>query len=446
MTPPPPDLAATIDLGALPALGRAHRSIAIPQSNGSLWRKLCAFAGPGYLIAVGYMDPGNWATDLAGGSAFGYTLLSVILLSNMMAMVLQAMAAKLGIATGLDLAQACRVQYPPRARIPLWLLCEIAIVACDLAEVIGTAIALQLLFGISLIFGVILTAFDVLLVLALQQHGFRKLEAFVIALLVLIGGCFAIELTLSHPNSSAILAGLIPRAQIVTNPAMLYIAIGILGATVMPHNLYLHSAIVQTRQYRRNDEGKREAIRFATIDSNAALLFALLINASILVLAASTFHVAGHTGVAEIQQAYQLLTSLLGATFASTLFAVALLASGQNSTVTATLAGQIVMQGFLRMQVPAWARRLVTRVIAIVPAAIVASVYGASGATKLLILSQVVLSLQLPFAVVPLVRFTSDSRLMGVHANPVWLKRAGYTIAFTIIALNLSLVTFLFRA
>jgi manganese transport protein len=443
VTPPPLDLSSPRDGGTPPPLGSAYRSIAIPGSDGSLWRKLGAFAGPGYLIAVGYMDPGNWATDLAGGSAFGYTLLSVILLSNMMAMLLQALAAKLGIATGLDLAQACRNQYSPVARVLLWAICEIAIVACDLAEVLGTAIALQLLFGLPLTIGVIVTALDTLLVLALQQHGFRKLEAFVIALLVLIAICYAIELAISQPSAAQIIGGLIPRKEIVTNPAMLYIAIGILGATVMPHNLYLHSAIVQTRQFARTDEGKREAIRFATFDSTAALFLALIINASILILAASTFYVAGRTDVAEIQEAYKLLSSLLGATFASTLFAVALLASGQNSTITATLAGQIVMQGFLDIRLPAWVQRLVTRCVAIVPAAIVASLYGASGATRLLVLSQVVLSLQLPFAVVPLVKFTSDRQLMGAAVNPQWLKIAGYGVAAIIIGLNLTLLAFL---
>lgn len=436
--PPPPEIAATLE--AAPALGRAYRSVAIPRPDGSAWRKLWAFAGPGYLIAVGYMDPGNWATDLAGGSAFGYTLLSVILVSNVMAMVLQALAARLGIATGMDLAQACRAQYSPAARFALWILCEVAIIACDLAEVIGMAIALQLLFGIPLVIGVCVTALDVFAVLALQQHGFRKLEAFIIALLAVIAVCFAIELGLSQPSVSAIVAGAIPSPQIVVNPAMLYIAIGILGATVMPHNLYLHSAIVQTRSYAPTAEGKREAIRFATIDSSAALLIALFINAAILILAASAFHTSGHENVAEIQQAYHLLTPLLGATFASTMFAVALLASGQSSTVTATLAGQIVMQGFLNVRLPAWLRRLVTRAIAIIPAAAVAALYGSSGTTRLLVLSQVILSLQLPFAVVPLVRFTSDRSLMGVHVNARWLTIAAYVIAALIIGLNLKLL------
>jgi manganese transport protein len=433
---PPPETASTFDN----ALGGAHRSIAIPPSSAPLWRKLWAFAGPGYLVAVGYMDPGNWATDLAGGSAFGYTLLSVVLISNLMAMVLQALAAKLGIATEMNLAEACRARYSPASRFMLWILCEVAIIACDLAEVIGTAIALQLLFGLPLVIGVCLTALDVLLILFLQQHGFRKLEAFIIALLLIIAGCFAVELALSQPSITGIAGGLVPKAEVISNPAMLYIAIGIIGATVMPHNLYLHSAIVQTRSYARTIDGKREAIRFATIDSSGALLLALFINGAILILAASAFYDSGHRGVAEIQRAFQLLTPLLGATFASTLFAVALLASGQNSTITATMAGQIVMQGFINVRLAPWLRRLVTRSIAILPAVAVAALYGSSGTTKLLVLSQVILSLQLPFAVVPLVRFTSDRRLMGAHVNARWLTATAYTICALIIGLNLKLL------
>ena len=446
MTVPPRDDAATMDPPiARPSLPESFATIAVPGRDSSFWRKFGAFAGPGYLVAVGYMDPGNWATDLAGGSAFGYTLLSVILLSNIMAMVLQALAAKLGIVAGLDLAQACRAHYSPPVRMMLWVLCEFAIIACDLAEVIGTAIALQLLFGIPLVAGVCLTALDVLLILLLQQRGFRKLEAFIVALLIIIAGCFAVELALSQPSIAAIANGFIPRAEVVTNPAMLYIAIGIIGATVMPHNLYLHSSIVQTRRFDRNERGKREAIKFATLDSTIALSLALFINASILILAASTFHVAGRTDVAEIQEAHALLAPMLGVGAASTLFAIALLASGQNSTITATLAGQIVMEGFLDIRLPPWLRRLVTRLLAIVPAVIVASVYGASGTTKLLILSQVVLSFQLPFAVVPLVQFTSDRMLMGRFVNPLWLKAAAWTISAVIIGLNLKLlVNFVF--
>ena len=421
------------------SLPEVFRTIAIPR-DARFWTKLGAFSGPGYLVAVGYMDPGNWATDLAGGSQFGYTLLSVILLSNIMAIVLQALSAKLGVVTGRDLAQACRDHYSRPVSFLLWVACELAIIACDLAEVIGTAIALQLLFGLPLVWGVCLTALDVLLILLLQQRGFRKLEAFVIALLVIIAGCFAVELALSQPAIGDVLRGYVPTAQVVTNPAMLYIAIGILGATVMPHNLYLHSSIVQTRAFERNDVGKREAIRYATIDSSVALMLALFINSAILILAASTFYVAGRTDVAEIGDAYQLLTPMLGAGIASTLFAVALLASGQNSTITATLAGQIVMEGFLRIRLPAWQRRLITRMLAIIPAVTVAAMYGESGTARLLVLSQVVLSMQLPFAVIPLVAFTSDRVKMGGFVNPAWLKWSAWIIAAVIVGLNLKLL------
>jgi manganese transport protein len=421
------------------SLPEVFRTISIPR-DARFWTKLGAFSGPGYLVAVGYMDPGNWATDLAGGSQFGYTLLSVILLSNVMAILLQALSAKLGIVTGRDLAQACRDHYSRPVGLVLWIACELAIIACDLAEVIGTAIALQLLFGLPLVWGVCLTALDVLLILLLQQRGFRKLEAFVIALLVIIAGCFAVELALSQPAIGDVLRGYVPTAQVVTNPAMLYIAIGILGATVMPHNLYLHSSIVQTRAFERNDVGKREAIRYATIDSSVALMLALFINSAILILAASTFYVAGRTDVAEIGDAYQLLTPMLGAGIASTLFAVALLASGQNSTITATLAGQIVMEGFLRIRLPAWQRRLITRMLAIIPAVTVAAMYGESGTARLLVLSQVVLSMQLPFAVIPLVAFTSDRVKMGGFVNPAWLKWSAWIIAAVIVGLNLKLL------
>ncbi|WP_088156250.1 Nramp family divalent metal transporter [Inquilinus limosus] len=422
-----------------PSLPEVHRSIAVPGGTGWL-RKLFAFVGPGYLVAVGYMDPGNWATDLAGGSAFGYTLLSVILLSNVMAILLQALSAKLGIVTGRDLAQACRDHYPKPVAVSLWFLCEVAIVACDLAEVIGTAIALQLLFGIPLLWGVVLTALDVMVVLYLQHRGFRHLEAFIIGLMLIIGGCFLVELILAQPAIAEIARGFIPSPEIVTNPAMLYIAIGIIGATVMPHNLYLHSSIVQTRAFERTEPGRREAIRFATIDSTVALMFALFINAAILILAAATFHTAGRTDVAEIQDAYQLLTPMLGVGIASTLFAVALLASGQNSTLTATLAGQIVMEGFLSIRLKPWLRRLITRGIAIVPTVIVTAMYGESGTAQLLVLSQVVLSLQLPFAVVPLVAFTSDKAKMGAFANPAWLKWTAWLVSAVIIVLNVKLL------
>ena len=447
MTTPPSDIAIAASMTPIEqpsSLPESHRSIGVPRHGAGFWRKFGAFAGPGYLVAVGYMDPGNWATDLAGGSAFGYTLLSVILLSNIMAMVLQALAAKLGIVTGLDLAQACREQYSAPVRLALWLLCELAIIACDLAEVIGTAIALQLLFGIPLVVGVCLTALDVMLILALQNRGFRKLEAFIIALLMIIAGCFAVELALSQPSIAAIARGFIPRGEVVTNPAMLYIAIGIIGATVMPHNLYLHSSIVQTRRFARDDRGKAEAIRFATLDSSIALSLALFINAAILILAAATFHASGRTDVAHIQDAHALLAPLLGASAASTLFAIALLASGQNSTITATLAGQIVMEGFLNLRLPAWVRRLVTRLIAIVPAVAVASLYGEHGTAKLLVLSQVILSFQLPFAVVPLVRFTSDAGMMGRFVNPTWLKIAAWLISAVIISLNIKLLMHVF--
>jgi manganese transport protein len=446
--PPPPSSTNLPDAGGVaevapaqrPSLSESYRTIDVPTGSGRFWRKFGAFAGPGYMVAVGYMDPGNWATDLAGGSAFGYTLLSVILISNLMAMVLQSLAARLGIVTGLDLAQACRAYYSHPVRIFLWVLCEIAIIACDLAEVLGTAIALQLLFGLPLVAGVCLTAFDVLLILSLQQFGFRKLEAFIVALLVVIAGCFAYELAMSQPSFAAIASGLIPSTRIVTDPAMLYIAIGILGATVMPHNLYLHSSIVQTRRFAVDEAGKREAVKLATIDSTVALTLALFINASILILAASTFHEAGRTDVAEIGQAYRLLSPMLGAGAASVLFAIALLASGQNSTVTGTLAGQIVAEGFLDLKLSVWARRMVTRLLAIIPAVIVVAAAGDTGATRLLVLSQVILSLQLPFAVVPLVRFTSNRTWMGTLVNPMWLKVLAWVIAAAVIGLNATLL------
>ncbi|HUS36203.1 MAG TPA: Nramp family divalent metal transporter [Verrucomicrobiae bacterium] len=421
-----------------PSLPEVHGSVATNKIG--FWRKLLAFSGPGYMVAVGYMDPGNWATDLAGGSQFGYTLLSVILLSNFMAILLQALTVKLGVATGRDLAQACRDHYSKPVSFMLWILCEVAICACDLAEVIGSAIALNLLFGIPLVWGVCITALDVLLVLYLQNKGFRFLEALVITLTVTIGICFALEILYSQPAIGAILSGFIPRKQIVTNGDMLYIAMGILGATVMPHNLYLHSSIVQTRKFEPSSEGKREAIKFATIDSTIALMSALFINAAILIVAAATFHKAGKTDVAEIQDAYQLLSPMLGAPLASMLFALALLASGQNSTLTGTLAGQIVMEGFLQIRMRPWLRRLITRGIAIIPAVIVTAMYGENGTTRLLVLSQVVLSLQLSFAVIPLVLFTSDKRKMGEFANPLWLKMLAWIITAVIVTLNVKLL------
>jgi manganese transport protein len=443
-TTPPVDEFAWRYPRTSPSLPESHQSIAVPKGPG-FWRKALAFAGPGYMVAVGYMDPGNWATDLAGGSRFGYTLLSVILISNLMAILLQSLALKLGIVTGRDLAQACRDHYSRPVSFVLWVLCEIAIAACDLAEVIGSAIALNLLFGIPLIWGVCLTALDVLLILLLQNKGFRYLEAFVIALVAVIGVCFAVELFMAQPALAAVMKGLVPTTQIVTNPLMLYIAIGILGATVMPHNLYLHSSIVQTRKIGPDERSKREAIRFATFDSTLALLFAFFINAAILILAAATFHGSGNQEVAEIGDAYRLLTPLLGTTLASTLFAVALLASGQNSTITGTLAGQIVMEGFLDIRLPPWLRRLITRLIAIIPAVIVTALYGEAGASSLLILSQVILSLQLSFAVVPLVLFTSQRRKMGAFVNGLVLKSAAWAVAAIIIGLNCWLLIGTFR-
>jgi manganese transport protein len=404
-----------------------------------------AFAGPGYLVAVGYMDPGNWATDLAGGARYGYTLLSVIMLSNLMAILLQALSARLGIASGRDLAQACRDSYSRPTTIVWWVLCEIAIAACDLAEVVGAAIALNLLFGLPLAWGVTLTALDVIIVLFLQHRGFRYVEALVVALIVLIAGSFAVEIWLSRPALAGVAAGFIPRAEILRNADMLYIAIGILGATVMPHNLYLHSSIVQTRKYTDTFESKREAIRFASIDSAVALMFALFINAAILIMAAATFHGTGHEAVADIGDAYQLLSPLLGTSMASVLFAIALLCSGQNATLTGTLAGQIVMEGFINLRLRPWLRRLITRLIAIVPAIIVVVMYGEKGTGPLLILSQVILSLQLSFAVFPLVIFTSDRAKMGPFVNPPWVKMLAWAVAVIIAILNVWLLYQTFR-
>jgi manganese transport protein len=417
------------------SLPEVHASVPIPHDAG-FWRKLFAFAGPGYLVAVGYMDPGNWATDLAGGARYGYALLSVIMLSNLMAILLQALAARLGIASGRDLAQACRDHYSRPTVIFLWVLCEIAIAACDLAEVIGAAIALNLLFGLPLIWGVCLTALDVLVVLYLQHRGFRYVEALVVGLILAIAGSFAIELWLAKPHLVGVAAGFLPRSIILRDSSMLYIAIGILGATVMPHNLYLHSSIVQTRKYHDTYEGKREAIRFASLDSAVALMFALFINAAILVMAAATFYGTGHQDVADIGDAYQLLSPLLGTTMASVLFAVALLCSGQNATLTGTLAGQIVMEGFINLRLRPWLRRLITRLIAIIPAVIVVAMYGERGAGPLIIVSQVILSLQLSFAVIPLVMFTSDKEKMGPFVNPRWMTSLAWVVAAIIGLLN----------
>ncbi len=421
------------------SLPEVHRSIVVPVTA-SFWKKLLAFSGPGFLVAVGYMDPGNWATDLAGGAQFGYTLLCVIAVSNGMAILLQHLAVKLGIATGRDLAQACRDHYSRPTVWFLWILCELAIAACDLAEVVGSAIALQLLFGIPLVAGCLITAADVLAVLYLQTKGFRYVEAVVMTLIGVIAVCFTAELIFSRPHLGAVLLGFVPNAQILKNPDMLYVSIGILGATVMPHNLYLHSSLVQTRKYEQNFSGRREAIKFATIDSTGALTFALFINAAILVLAAATFHFSGHQNVAEIQEAYKLLSPVLGVGAASVLFAVALLASGQNSTLTGTLAGQVVMEGFMNLRLRPWLRRLLTRLMAIVPAVTVISIFGESKTTELLVASQVVLSMQLGFAVWPLVRFTSDESKMGEFVNPLWLKILGWTTAAIIIILNVKLL------
>lgn len=421
------------------SLPEVHGSIPIPIGGG-FWRKMAAFAGPGYLVAVGYMDPGNWATDIAGGARFGYALLSVIVLSNFMAILLQSLTARLGIASGRDLAQACRDAYSRRTTFVLWVVCEIAIAACDLAEVLGAAIALQLLFGIPLLWGVCLTSLDVLLVLYMQHRGFRLVEALVVALILGIAGCFGVELWLARPDVGQMAASLVPQTEILRNPDMLYISIGILGATVMPHNLYLHSSIVQTRKYGDSLEAKQEAIRFATIDSTVALMSALFINGAILVMAAAVFHGTEHEAVADIGDAYLLLDPLLGATMASTLFAVALLFSGQNATLTGTLAGQIVMEGFLNIRLRPWLRRLITRLIAIVPAVMVIAISGEEGSGPLLVLSQVILSLQLPFAIFPLVQFTSSRRMMGPFVIKAWIKAIAWPVCLIITALNVYLL------
>ena len=424
----PPERAWRLPSGT-PSLSEVHRTIPVPAGL-SFWRKMLAFSGPGYLVAVDYMDPGNWETDLAGGSAFGYRLLSIILISNLMAILLQSLCAKLGIVTGRDLAQACRDHYSKPVSIVLWLLCEGAICACDLAEVIGSAIALNLLFKIPLVWGVCITALDVLAVMYLQNKGFRYIEALVVTLIVTIGGCFLMEIIFSKPAFSEVMGGFVPKFEIINNTEMLYVAIGILGATVMPHNLYLHSSIVQTRKYEQNAAGKAEAIKFATLDSTVALMFALFINAAILIVSAATFHGTGEK-VESIERAYELFPSFLGVTFA-----LALLASGQNSTLTGTLAGQIVMEGFLNIRLRPWLRRLITRLIAIVPAVIVTALYGASGTTKLLVLSQVILSMQLSFAVIPLIMFTSSRVKMGEFVNPLWIRILAWMTAGIIVSLN----------
>src|SRR5437667_4543680 len=421
------------------SLSEVQRSVVVP-TTASFWRKLIAFSGPGFLVAVGYMDPGNWATDLAGGAQFGYSLLAVIMVSNFMAILLQHLCVKLGVATGRDLAQACRDHYSTPVVWFLWIICELAIAACDLAEVVGSAIGLQLLFKIPLVWGCLITASDVMLVLYLQTKGFRYIEAIVISLIAVIGSCFAAELILSKPSTTGILSGFVPGSHIVTDQGMLYISIGILGATVMPHNLYLHSSIVQTRKFDQTPAGRGQAIRFATIDSTFALMFALFINAAILILSAAVFHWSGHQDIAEIQDAYRLLSPLLGVGAASILFAIALLASGQNSTLTGTLAGQIVMEGFLNIRIRPWLRRLITRGVAIIPAVVIIGIFGESQTTQLLVASQVVLSMQLGFAVWPLMRFTGERAKMGEFSNRLWLKILGWTTAGLIIVLNVKLL------
>ncbi|MBA3920939.1 MAG: Nramp family divalent metal transporter [Nostocaceae cyanobacterium] len=421
-----------------PSLPEVHRSVAVPNKN--IWRKIMAYVGPGYLISVGYMDPGNWATDLAGGAKFGYTLLSVIMAANLIAVLMQSLCVRLGVATERDLAHLCRDSFNPRVNFCLWILCEVAIAACDLAEVLGSAIALQLLFGIPLSIGVCITALDVIVLLLLQHKGFRYTEALVIVLVATVGFCFFAEILFSRPALEGVLVGYVPNIEIIQNPEMFYIAISILGATVMPHNLYLHSSIVQTRNWQPTVEKKREAINLSSLDSTVALFFALFINSAILIVAAASFHFSGHQDVAEIQDAYKLLSPLLGVHAASAVFGLALLASGQSSTLTATLAGQIVMEGFLHLRLKPWIRRLITRMLAIIPALICIIFFGERSTGNLLIFSQVVLSLQLSFAVIPLVMFTSDRRLMGDFVNPWWLKILSWSAAILIAILNIWLL------
>lgn len=421
------------------SLTEVFSTIKVP-ANASSWKKFMAYIGPGLLVAVGYMDPGNWATDIAGGAQFGYTLLSVILISNLFAIVLQHLSVKLGIVAERDLAQACKDHFHPSVNFVLWIFCEIAIAACDLAEVIGSAIALNLLFGIPLSVGVVITVVDVFLILFLQSRGFRYIESIVGGLIFVIFAAFLYEIFLSKPEIFPMLEGLVPKKEIITNPSMLYIAIGILGATVMPHNLYLHSSIVQTRDYPRTTEGKKEALKFASLDSSLSLMLAFFINAAILIISAATFHTSGNKDVADINDAYKLLSPLLGTTLASIFFGIALLASGQNSTLTGTLAGQIVMEGFLNIRLKPWVRRLITRLIAIIPALIISIIYGERGTADLLVFSQVILSMQLSFAVVPLVMFTGSKTKMGQFANKPWLKALAWTISGIIIVLNLYLL------
>ncbi|HVW93049.1 MAG TPA: Nramp family divalent metal transporter [Devosia sp.] len=429
-----------LDDDSEPSLPEVNATVEVPKAA-SWIRRLFAFMGPGYMVAVGYMDPGNWATDLAGGASFGYTLLFVIMISNLMAILLQGLAARLGIVTGRDLAQACRAYYPKPVNFVLWIACELAIMACDLAEVIGTAIALQLLFHIPLLIGSLLAGLDAILLLFLMARGFRYLEAFVVALLTVIFACFLVQIVAAQPPAGELLHALfVPSPEIVSNPGMLYVAIGIIGATVMPHNLYLHSSIVQTRAYEKTERGKRDAIRWAVTDSTIALMLALFVNAAILIVSAVAFHNSGHQDVANIGQAFRLLSPLLGLGIASILFAVALLASGVNSTVTATLAGQIVMEGFLRLRMPHWMRRLITRGVAIVPVVAAIALYGERGADNLLVLSQVILSIQLPFAAIPLVQFVSSRSKLGNLAIGPWLSGLAWMVTAVIVLLNLKLL------
>ncbi len=443
MTPSKPTKAAKANRFAMsdhtPSLVESFRSVHVPI-NATFLRRFFAFLGPGFLVSVGYMDPGNWATSLAGGSEFGYTLLAAVLVSSIMAILLQALCARFAIATSQDLAQACRNEYSKPVSFILWILAELAIIATDLAEVIGTAIGLQLLFGISLIWGVAITAFDVFLILWLQTRGFRYLEAFIVAMILIIAGCFVGQLILSQPSMAGIISGFMPSPEIVTDQRMLYLALGILGATVMPHNLYLHTGIVQTRAYDRDEKGKKDAIKMATLDSTVALGLALLVNTSILILAAAAFYDSGYGIVEDLTDAHALLAPLLGAEIAPVLFAIALLASGLASAVTATMAGQIVMEGFLRIRLPLYARRLITRGMAIIPAVAMIFMFGEKGATQLLVLSQVVLSLQLPFAIVPLIMFSMDKKKMGAFRAPSWMLIMGVAIAILVIALNLKLL------
>ncbi|WP_185860977.1 Nramp family divalent metal transporter [Blattabacterium cuenoti] len=422
-----------------PSLSEVFSSISVPKQKG-IWKKLFAFTGPGLLISVGYMDPGNWATDIVGGSKFGYMLLSVIFISNFFAMILQHLALKLGIVCERDLAQACRDHYTPLINFILWILCEIAISACDLAEIIGSVLALKLLFGIPITWGVLITVIDVLIILFFQYKGFRYIESVVAALIFTILICFSFEIISSKPEIFSILKGIVPDPEIIQNSHSFYISIGILGATVMPHNLYLHSSIIQTRDYPRTIEGKKMAIKYATIDSTLSLSLAFFINAAILIISAATFHKAGHTEVADIMDAHKLLTPILGSSLAGVFFALALLASGQNSTLTGTLSGQIVMEGFLNIKLKPWIRRLITRLIAIVPAMIVSIVYGEKGTTELLIISQIILSVQLSFAIVPLVNFTGDYEKMGPFVNGPILKISAWVITIIIVFLNLFLL------